>query len=123
MQVALAVAGPALGLERGTVGAFFEGMPRIEGIVGVADRAEKEIVIECHAVRGMHVGVGADERRLGVEHQAGEIKDERADHGWSRIGPMGLMGPIMEASNYRPWVSTSQTSEARAAAPRWSSRG
>ena len=36
-------------------------------------------------VTGVHVGVGGDEDRLGVENQAVEVEDEGADHGKTAI--------------------------------------
>lgn len=71
----------AFGFEGGVGGGGAKGGPRIEGVVGVTDGAEKARLIKGHAVGGVHVGVGADEGRLGVENETVEIENERANHG------------------------------------------
>ena len=68
------------GLERDAVGAFFEGVPGVEGVVGVADGAEELSLVEGHAVRSVDVGIGADEGGFGVEDETVEVEDEGADH-------------------------------------------
>ena len=71
------------------VGAFFKGVPRVKGVVGVADRAEKLSFVERHAVRGVDIGVGTNQGGLGIENEAVEVEDEGTDHGEETGRPVG----------------------------------
>ena len=55
-------------------------MPRIERILGVADAAHECGAIEGHAMRGVNLGVGIDERSFGVDDESVEVEDEGAYH-------------------------------------------
>jgi hypothetical protein len=71
----------ALGLELGVDRAWTKGGPRIEFEINVPHRADKQRFVEGHAARRVNIRVRTDERGLGVEDQAVEIKNERAKHG------------------------------------------
>ncbi len=73
-----------LGFEIGVDGGGTEGDPGVESEINVADGAEKEGFVEGDLVRGVDVGVGADEGGLGVEDETVEVEDEGADHGCPR---------------------------------------
>ena len=64
-EVVRAIACAALGFEGDAVGALLEGVPGVEGVVGVANGAEEFGFVEGDAVRGVDIGVGADEGGLG----------------------------------------------------------
>lgn len=72
--------GAAFEFESGAIGVRTEAVPRIEGVVGVADAADKRVAVEGHTVIGVNEAVGVDERGLGVEDEAVEVEDEGADH-------------------------------------------
>lgn len=87
LEIAQVIAFAAVGFQGSAIGTFFKSVPRIEGVIGVADGAEKVGLVEGDAVGGVDVGVGGDEGGLGVEDQPVEIKDEGADHGLAAAGP------------------------------------
>lgn len=80
-MVPLAIEVFPLHLQRRAIGAFLERVPWVEGIIGVAHRDDESFVVKRDAVRRVHIRVGRDQRRLGVEDQAIEVENERADHG------------------------------------------
>ena len=67
-------------LERSFVGAGAERAPRVKCVIVAANCLNKFRSIERLAMRGVDVAVGVNERRLGVEDEAVEIKNECANH-------------------------------------------
>ena len=70
-----------LGLEFRVDRARSKGGPGIKFEINMPHGADKQRFVEGHAVRRVHIRVRTDQRGLGVENQAVEIKNERAEHG------------------------------------------